>query len=453
MKKGESIWINTTSKTDYLPLDKSIETDIVVVGGGLAGMLVAYFLKEEGREVVVFEKGRIGRGITKNTTAFISSIHDVRYYERIKKDGYLNAKLFLEANQNAILEYEKLSHKFDFDFEMLPAILYSTSSEKVINDEIKALKRLGENPHFKKDIELPIPIKGALELDNQAQMNPLKLINELGKMVKVYELSKVTSIKNNSLIVNGHTVKANKIIVTTHFPFINRWGLYFLKMYQKRSFVVAIKNNYPLKALYTNHDANDFYYRSYDDYLIIGGNDQRTGTIKHPYDTIMHHIEKYYPDSQVEYKWANQDCVTLDDLPYIGRYSKLHSNIYVITGFNLWGMTQSMIAGKIITDMIMKRKNNYQILFNPHRNIFKKQLWINALTYIKNLFTFKKKCSHLGSALVYNEEEGTWDCPCHGSRFNQDGNIIDNPATTPIKVQSNKTQTYSMNDKQMKQNE
>lgn len=431
METKPLIWENKCK--DFPSLDRNIEVDVAVVGGGIAGILTAYMLKKAGKDPVVFEKDKIGQGITKGTTAFITSHHDTLYCERLAKLGFSKTKLFLEANNEAINEYIELSKKYDFDFEQLSHVLYTTSNEQLLKKEKEALDRLKVSYQQLDNNELPFKFVDAISIPNQAQMNPLKLIKELSNDLNIYENSKVTSISNNRLTINGHCVKANKIVVATHFPFIKRFGAFFMKMYQKRSYVIGIDNAPKLNAMYTGIEQSSFYFRSYKDYLLIGGNDTRTGSYNNPFQELKSFAEINYPKSKICFEWANQDCVTLDDLPYIGLYTLLNPNMYVITGFNLWGMSQAMIASKVITDMIVSKANKYQKLFNPHRIVINKVLWNNTKTYVKHLFTFKKKCSHLGSNLIWNETEKSWDCPCHGSRFNTDGKIIDGPATKELK--------------------
>lgn len=433
-KKKNSIWMDSVELPSFKTLENDIETDIVVVGGGIAGILIAYKLSKEGKKVVVLEKNKIGMGITKNTTAFITSQQDVLYQERLKKDGYYHTKLYLEANQKAILDYQTLSESYDFDFEKLSSYLYSTKESKVIEEEAICLQNLGIDATLKEELALPFPIAKAVEFPNQAQMNPLKLIACLSKDLEIYENTTVTKIKKNDVIANTHCVKANAIIVTTHFPFINHLGLYYAKMYQKRSYVATIQTKDEINGIYTNLDEDDFYFRKYQDYLIIGGNDCQSGTSENHFKSIREFIATYYPDAEITNEWSNQDCISLDDKPYIGKYSGLRNNLYVATGFNLWGMTQAMVSANILTDLIMDRKNPYQNLFQPNRNMIHKQLFINLGTYVKNLVKPRKKtCTHLGSALVWNETEQTWECPCHGSRFNKEGEILDNPTKKELK--------------------
>ncbi len=430
MKKGKSLWVDTTTLPSFPTLEENLKTDVVIIGGGLCGILCAYYLQQVGKKVIVLEKNKIGMGITKNTTAVITAQHDVLYAKRIKKDGFAKAKQYLEANLLAVEEYRKLSKRFNFDFEEKDSYLYSTKDITPLEEEVKALQALGVDAKLVDEIPLPFMIKKALKFPRQAQMNALKLINQLAKELSIYEHTNVINIKQNKVYTDKHFIETSHIIVTTHYPFLKRWGMYPVKLFQRRSYVVAIKNSNNIKGTYTNLEKAGFYFRNYQDYLLIGGNDEKTGVYQKQYENLVAFCQKYYPNNPIAYMWANQDCVTLDDTPYIGLYSHFNKHIYVATGFNLWGMTQSMISAMLLKDFITKQKNKYQSLYRPHRPIINKKLFLHMKSFFKNVVKpLKPRCTHLGCSLVWNEVEETWDCPCHGSRFTKEGKVIDNPAT------------------------
>ena len=419
-EKGKSLWIDTVEFPSFSALNKDIKTDIVVVGGGICGILCAYYLMKEGNKVIVVEKNKIGMGITKNTTAVITAQHDILYSTRIKKDGFEKAQQYLDANLMALKEYANLSKEFDFDFEEKDSYIYSTIDETILTEEVEALNKLGIHAELVNKIALPFSIRAAVKFPKQAEM-------------EIYENTNVIDIKKNVVYTDHHKIEAKAIIVTTHYPFIDRLGMYYTKMFQNRSYVIAIKNDEDIGGTYTNLETTGFYFRKYKEYLLIGGNDHKTANGGYHYENLISFVNNYYPNAKIEYMWANQDCITLDDIPYIGKYSNFSESLYVATGFNLWGMTQSMISALILRDLVMNRRNVYQKLYRPNRNIFKKQLFINLGSYLKNLLNFRtKRCPHLGCALVWNDEEQTWDCPCHGSRFTKKGKLIDNPSNKDL---------------------
>ena len=229
-------------------------------------------------------------------------------------------------------------------------------------------------------------------------------------------------------------IKADKVIVTTHFPFINKHGFYFLKLYQHRSYVIALENAEIPAGMFVDENRNGYSLRQYKNYLLLGGGAHRTGKKGGNWNELRRFANVHYPNSKEKFYWSAQDCMSLDDMPYIGRYSKKTDNLYVATGFNKWGMTNSMLSAMILSDMIIGKTPDYADIFEPSRSILKPQLFINAAETGKNLMTFsKKRCPHLGCALKWNNEEHSWDCPCHGSRFTESGEVINNPANGDLK--------------------
>lgn len=285
--------------------------------------------------------------------------------------------------------------------------------------------------------EIPIPIRtsGAIKVENQAQFNPLKFIANISQKLNIYEDTFVKEIRGNSAFTEDFKIRFKKIIVATHFPFMNSYGAYFLKMYQSRSYVVGLKNSPLVDGMYLDAAQDGLSFRKYKDMLLIGGGGHRTGKNCGGYGELMNFINTNYSKSEKRYFWATQDCMTLDGIPYIGQYSKNTPNWFVATGFNKWGMTSAMAAAQILTDLIMDKKSSFSEVFSPYRNIFKPQLFINlSETFVNFLTPTVKRCPHLGCALKWNSQELSWDCPCHGSRFEPNGKIIDNPAKKDANV-------------------
>ncbi|MCR4719979.1 MAG: FAD-dependent oxidoreductase [Firmicutes bacterium] len=430
----KSIWSDSISISERPSLSGDIKTDVLIIGGGMCGILCAYFLNQRGIDCVLAEGNRIASGITKNTTAKITSQHGIIYADLIKQYGLEKAKLYLDANQKALLEYEKICRKIDCDFEKRNAYVYSLDNRAKIEDEVKAVNSLGFNATFLEETELPFKIDGAVCFENQAQFNPLKFISEISKNIKIFENTFVYKLAPNKAFTKNGTIKAKSIIVATHFPFLNKHGSYFLKLYQQRSYVSAYKNVPPINGMYLDENIRGLSFRSYKDITLIGGNNHRTGKKSTAWEPINDFAQKHYLSGERMFQWGNQDCMSLDNIPYIGHYSKNTPNLYVATGFNKWGMTSSMVAAMILTDMIEGRENDFAEVFSPQRSILKPQLFINGFESTVNLLTpIPKRCSHLGCALKWNKYEHTWDCPCHGSRFEENGRIIDNPAMKNIK--------------------
>ena len=430
----KSIWSDSISIAERPTLSGDIKTDVLIIGGGMCGILCAYFLVRKGIDCVLVEANRIASGITKNTTAKITSQHGIIYDDLIKQYGLEKARLYLDANQKALLEYEKICRKIDCDFEKRNAYVYSLDNRAKIEEEVKAVNSLGFNATFSEETELPFKIDGAVCFENQAQFNPLKFISEISKNIKIFENTFVYKLAPNKAFTKNGTIKAKAIIIATHFPFLNKHGSYFLKLYQQRSYVSAYKNVSPINGMYLDENSKGLSFRSYRDMLLIGGNNHRTGKKSTAWEPINDFTGKYYPKGELMFQWSNQDCMSLDNIPYIGQYSKNTKDLYVATGFNKWGMTSSMVSAMILSDMIDGMGNDFAEVFSPQRSILKPQLFINGFESTVNLLTpIPKRCSHLGCALKWNKYEHTWDCPCHGSRFEENGRIIDNPAMKNIK--------------------
>ena len=264
--------------------------------------------------------------------------------------------------------------------------------------------------------------------------NPMKLAAQLAKGLRIYENTKALSFAGNQVQTASGTITAQKIIVATHFPMLNKHGAYFLKLYQQRSYVIALENAKQPEGMYLDCADNGLSLRSAGRYLLLGGGGHRTGKQGLNWRLLEVAAEKYYPDAKIVARWATQDCMSLDGMPYIGRYSSATPYLYVATGFQKWGMSTSMVAASILSDLIQAQENPYAALFSPQRSMMHKQLFVNGLETTANLLLpTKPRCPHLGCALHWNEVEHSWDCSCHGSRFDEKGRVLNNPATDDLK--------------------
>ena len=429
-----SIWTENISLPQFKQLKGSKKTDVLIIGGGMAGILCAYFLEKAGVNYALVEGGRICSGITKNTTAKITSQHGLIYQKLLKSIGTERAKMYLDANQDAVRKYARLCRRMDCDYEVRHAYVYSRNDRKKLEDEADALARIGFQPRLTDQCELPFQTVGAVGFAEQASFHPLKFVSGIAKGLKIYENTFVKELKEQEAVTEHGEITFQKLIFATHFPIDNKHGMYPLKMYQHRSYVIALKDAQPLNGMYIDEAKHGMSFRSYREYLLLGGGSHRTGEKGGNWEEIRNCARLYYPNLDEKYYWAAQDCMTLDGIPYIGRYSRGLPGCYVATGFNKWGMTSSMAAASILTDLILEKENPYAQVFNPLRNMIKPQLFVNGATAVKNLLTVSgKRCPHLGCALKWNKTEHSWDCPCHGSRFDGFGKLLDNPATGDLK--------------------
>ena len=427
---NNSIWTNNTIPPSFEKMNGSIKTDVLIIGGGMAGILCAYMLKRAGVDYALVTKGRICDGVTGCTTAKITLQHGLIYNKIIEGAGYDKARLYLEAQQSAMGEYSRLCEKINCDYEIKDSYVYSLNNRDKLKKEAQALRRLGAEAELVDKTSLPFDVAGALKVPNQAQLHPLKLLYEIAKDLNIYENTRVQELMDGKAITDRGEIKCKKIIVATHFPILNKHGAYFLKMYQHRSYVLALENAKNVDGMYVDEDDKGMSFRNHGDLLLLGGGGHRTGKSGGNWRELEELASKSYPEAKIVAKWATQDCITLDKIPYIGRYSKSTPNLFVATGFNKWGVTSSMVSAMLLADLVQGKSNKYEKLFSPSRSILHPQLALNAWESIIGLLTpTAPRCPHLGCALKYNRDEHSWDCPCHGSRFSESGEVLDNPAT------------------------
>lgn len=430
----ESVWSKTVELATFPVLEGDATTDVLIIGGGMAGVLCAHYLKSCGVDCLLVEENTVGSGITGNTTAKITAQHGLIYHKLLKKYGAEKAKLYLEANLEAVEEYGRLCQDMDCDFVRQENCVYATDGPDPLVGEFMALKEMGYPAVFRKKLPIPVQSYGGIFFPDQAQFHPLKFLAELSRGLPIYEHTKVTELAPDSAKTFKGTIHANRIIVATHFPMLNKHGSFFLKLYQHRSYCIALENVPPLTGMFVDESHAGLSFRGYRDLLIIGGGGHRTGKQAGAWQELEELAHRHYPGSRVKYRWAAQDCMSLDSMPYIGRYSRRTQGLYTATGFNKWGMTGSMVAARLLTDLITGKPNPYEKLFSPSRSILHPQLAVNGAEAVINLLTpTGKRCPHLGCALKWNPQEHSWDCPCHGSRFSEDGERLDGPAADDMK--------------------
>ena len=426
----DSVWTQTAQLPSFAPLRGDIKTDVLIIGGGLAGILCAARLAQAGVDYVLVEADAICSGITKNTTAKITSQHGLIYDGLIRSMGAEKAQLYLEANQKALEQYRKWCRNIDCGFEEQDAFVYALDDRQKIDRELEALQRLHFRASFARELPLPFPVAGAVRFPRQAQFHPLKFVAGIAGDLRIHEHTKVCHLMRGRAVTDGGTIAAKKIIVTTHFPMLNKHGGYFMKLYQHRSYVLALKGAPGFDGMYVDEEEKGMSFRHDRDVLLLGGGSHRSGKQGGNWRELERFAKRHYPQGEIIARWATQDCMTLDHVPYIGQYARNTPDLFVATGFNKWGMTSSMVAADILTDLVQGRQNPYAGVFAPSRSILHPQLFINAAeTTLNLLMPTAPRCPHMGCALRYNKAEHSWDCPCHGSRFAEDGTLIDNPAT------------------------
>lgn len=477
MESTKSLWEKTVSVPSYPSFTGDSHTDVLIVGGGITGILTAYMLTEKGVRCTVLEAASLFSGQTGRTTAKITSQHGLIYEKMIRTHGFATARAYAEASEAAIAEYCRIANEKNIECEMetLPAYVYSTDRE-ALKRETESAIALGLPASFVTETELPFSAAGAVRFEKQAQFHPLKFLTALLPGLEIYENSPVLAIKGHSVTVPGGSIHAKKLIFATNFPKINLPGFYFMRMHRERSYVIALESAFHLHGMYYGADKDGFSLREAGDgVILLGGAGHRTG--KNPdggsFQTLKQAAERFFPGARILCQWSAQDCMTPDHIPYIGRFSKNTPDTYVATGFCKWGMTSAMVAAKLLCDLIRRKPNRYASVFSPSRKLVGIAAILSdgiqtagSLTkqvfYLPNrdartippghggivqigghkrgvyreilpdgktkLHVVSVKCPHLGCELVWNPDEKSWDCPCHGSRFDIDGRLLDGPA-------------------------
>lgn len=479
----ESLWKQTSEKPDFPDRQLPKEAEAVVIGAGMAGILTAWSLEELGIQTIVLEADAAGSGQTGNTTAKITSQHGLIYDKLIQTMGEEKAGQYLQANEQAIHEYESMikALKIECGWEKCPAYIYTNGNTEALKKEAEAAEKLGKDASYIKEIELPVKSAGAVCFPFQAQFHPLQFLYAVAGRLSVYEHVKVLEADGHTITTDQGEIKARHIVFASHYPFINRPGYYFMRMHQERSYAAAFEGAKKLNGMYWGAEEDELSYRSAEGLLLVGGGGHRTGenNAGGQYEMLKKSTEEYWTDSRIRAQWSAQDCMTLDGVPYIGAFSSAQPDWYVATGFGKWGMTSSMAAAKIISREIAGLECEYKEVFSPQRfkpsasmqnfikdgihtaEDFSRRFLVSADARIEEILpghggiieedgekagVYKDKqgiihmvsvkCPHLGCQLSWNAEEKSWDCPCHGSRFDYDGHLLDDPAQTDLERKS-----------------
>lgn len=491
-KSPKSYWLTPSGQRNFPELKEDLNVDVAIVGGGMAGITTAYLLSHEGIKPVVLEADRVAFGTTGHTTAKITSQHELIYDKIMKKIGIEQAQQYAAANESAIREIEKIVKDLEIecDFEHQSAFVYTELDQNIqkINDETKAALELGIKAEYIEEIPFSIQIKAALRYDNQAQFHPRKYLLALADEITankcaIYEHSKVVDLEEKEggyelKTGNGSKIRAKKVVIASHYPFFNKAGLYFARLYVERSYIIAIRagERYP-GGMYINAEEPTRSLRGQPsaegELTLVGGENHKSGqsadTLQH-YRALGYFANQHFTVEDVPYHWSAQDCMTLDDIPYAGRYTTDTPNLYVATGFGKWGMTNSTASAMLIRDLILRDRCDWEDVYSPSRfNIaasMKNVVVENANVAAEllegklsalpddvdikpgegraveidghrtgayrdkdgNLHLVDTTCKHMGCELNWNTAEKSWDCPCHGSRFDIDGEVIEGPA-------------------------
>lgn len=493
-KNHVSFWIDSTPETDFPSLIGNISVDVAIVGAGIAGLTAALLLKRSGLSVAVIESKRVATGVSGHTTAKLTSLHQLVYAELIKKFGVQKARLYGESNEAAIAQVAALveEEQIDCDFSRQNNYTYAVTTDQLskIEAEVEAACQLGLPASFVEEISLPFLVAGAVKFENQAQFHVRKYLLHLARSVPssnsyLFENTKVETVKQNNLcevITDKGILKANKVLITTHLPILDQ-GLYFAKTYPKRSYIIGarIDSSQAPQGMFigTGKDYNSIRTTPDQDglLLLIGGGGHKVGTVSNTEERYLK-LEQFartnFGVETFDYRWSTQDMVSFDKLPFIGKLTPFEENIYVATGFSLWGMSNGTLSGMLLRDLVLGKHNSWAEIYESTRatpfltpesikaNVNVGTHWVgdrlkgltSSVTDLKknegkivtergakvaayrdetgNLYTVSPICSHLGCIVSWNNAEKSWDCPCHGARFNYEGEVVHGPAISNL---------------------
>ncbi|WP_221567066.1 FAD-dependent oxidoreductase [Alkalihalobacillus sp. TS-13] len=494
---SQSLWRDFQLES-FPPLEEDLTSEVTVVGAGITGITTAYLLVKQGYDVVLLDAGQIVSGATGYTTAKISAQHGLVYDQLIKTIGEEKAKLYYEANQDALKMIDDIrkKHEIDCDFSYQDAFVYGESeqSKKKIEKEAKAYEKLGIDGSLSDDVDLPFQVSAAVKMNDQAQFHPVKYLAAIvaylkEKNVRIYENTRAVDIKKGQkpevIAENGYSITSNHVVIASHFPFKDFEGVYFARLHVERSYSLAIRTDSKIpEGVYLNADQPKRSIRhavdpSGEKVLLVGGESHTSGQIDDTlacYEDLRSFAEEHFGVTEIPRRWSAQDMTTLDKVPYIGPITEKNPNIHVATGFTKWGMTLGTGSAKLISDLIGEKDNRYAELFKPSRFNAKSDVKNFAVEnadvakeFVKGKLDLRTKdigelehdegavvkvngkragcykdsagkttlvdttCTHMGCELNWNNGERSWDCPCHGSRFNTDGKVIEGPATKPLK--------------------
>ncbi len=449
-----SIWHEGVTLPHLNALEGDLERDAAVIGAGMTGILTAYYLQKRGLRVAVLEAGRVGSGQTGNTTAKITAQHGLIYDRLIREIGEEGAWQYARANLQAVEDYRRLisGEGIHCELEERPAYLYAVKDKSVLEKEAAACIRVGLPVTLTTHTTLPFQVAGALRMEGQAQFHPLKLLEALAGKLEIYENSRVLRVEGGEVYTDQGRIRASRVVFACHYPFVNFPGLYFLRMHQARSYVLALEGAGRLDGMYYGVERNGLSLRNAGEFLLLGGGEHRTGENRGggEFARLREAAKRLYPGSREGAHWSAQDAMPLDGIAYIGRYAASRPEWYVATGFQKWGMSTAMVAARLLTGAIAGRGEEWEEVFSPQRfrlrpsagNLLEEGKHA-AVGLTRGLAAPTRRapsggqvslrCPHLGCRLEWNEDEKSWDCPCHGSRFTADGALLDGPAQTGLK--------------------
>jgi glycine/D-amino acid oxidase-like deaminating enzyme/nitrite reductase/ring-hydroxylating ferredoxin subunit len=490
-----SLWVDTTAPPEFGPLEHAASVDFAVIGAGITGLTTALLLKRAGASVAVLEGRQIGHGVSGYTTAKLTSLQGLIYTKLLSNFGEERARAYAAANEAGLAKIAEVVEalKADCDLRWKPNHTYAEDAADLpkVEREVQAAARAGLPVTFTTETDLPFPVAGAVRLGDQAEFHPVKYLSALARAVDgdgshVFERSRATAVEaGNPSHVRTDTARltADRVVVASHMPFLDR-GLFFARLRPERSYVIAARLAATAPAgMYLSAERSAHSVRSHPvggrDLTLIGGEGHKTGQADT--DSRYRRLEAWASDhfeiESLVCRWASQDLMPADGMPYVGRVSPLSDRVLTATGFRKWGLTNGTAAAMMMSDTLLGRDNPWIQAFESNRielrsslpSIVKENANVGfhffadrahggvplseprlepgqgrlvrgligqTATYrddAGDLHRLSARCTHLGCIVRWNSAERTWDCPCHGSRFDPvDGGVIEGPAVHPL---------------------
>lgn len=452
-----SLWLQNVTPTSLNSLSSSLNCDVCIVGGGLTGIYTAYLLAKKGVDVVLLEaNSSIASGTTGHSTGKLTPQHGAVFDPLLNTFNEEEVRTYYEANVNAI--ENALREAAAETFRHADSYLYATTDQgaETIKKELAAYHKVGIQGIETTETELPFEVKTALKMENTYQIHPVNFAQHFAELAlkagaKLYVNTRVTKLAVDEhclLTENDFEVNFKSVVLATHYPIEAIKGLHIAKLTIDRSYLMATKTSALLKGQYLSTDSSSRTVRTAfidnQPYFIFGGSSHTAGAVQNTqvyYEMLEKELVSEYGLPKPEYLWSAQDPNTADYIPYVGRISDGEPRIYIATGYRKWGLSNSLVAGEIISTELTSGKHPAQHLYSPSRNLFGKTFMrmLKAIGFtVSNLAegylirAEAPKCTHLGCKTQWNEADETWDCPCHGSRFDKYGNVIEGPAVYPL---------------------
>lgn len=447
----QSLWLKT-ARPEYDALRGRIGADVTVIGGGLAGVQTAYLLAKEGLKVVLLEKNRLGCGASGHTTAKVTAQHGMMYGEILKTWGQEVATAYASTQQSALRQMGALVKSLDISCQWqeqnASIVALTKQDQKLLEKEHVAQQKAGLPSGLFNTSGCPVPVVGELRLPSQAMFQPIEYLLAVAKAFVglggvIYENSPVENIVGNMVYTSAASVRSPYIVLCTQYPILNKTGGLVFKLTQRRSHVIALDQAPSFQGMYLGAQPGSLSIRPYAHYTLLGGFDYRCGTYTNvPHPMLLEKTASHlFPGAVPSLSWHAQDVLTMDHLPYIGPVSDKHPDILFASGFAKWGMTNSYVAAQAIRGRILGQPLDELSIYQPQRSIRKSifpMIGANAITawaMVSGVTRLKRPtCPHMGCKLKYVSATRSWDCPCHGSRFDPIGRIENPPAVAAAQI-------------------